>query len=1379
MYFCKTLIKTNTYNIIMKKKLLLLMCLMLAGIGGAWADTDPQTYGWTKVTSATLSTDNYYLFVDAAGQYAMSRPYTLGTARPVYRELGNPTIDESQVWTVSVSSNVVQLISISDSKRFDSGNAGWNDSMSDSGTDYTVAALSDGKFSLKASTGYVGPWNNDGAVASSGEGVAVNKSESQAPGFYIYAMSKTAFAKGSNLTYRIANHSIERGNIDGWTNSGTVSLGSLNTSPGNNPKIGDYFVEKWGASGSVDFNQTLANMPAGKYTIGARVRNEASATVYVYANSSQTAVTQSSTAAYTTDLLMESAGDIKFGIKCDSHPGNTWLAADYFTMTYYGNGVEHYATTQEGDAAADTWYKKTIEVAGKYNLTTDGTATIVYTQNGETEPSNITTSASSGDELTLSVGTIYYKASAATALTIAPSSYEYTLGSATSDKAYIQPGQTVTVSYASAATNDPSVSLGIATAGIQFNGNDVTATATTNGFTFTVPADLAVGTDYTLSIPDGCAAYGAKASSEAQNITLKTPVALDGRYYLQNAYNDNKYLSRGGGYGTQAIVDEYGIAVVLTTDSEGNTDIKMFDSWLNIGFDGWVYTDTQGDNVRKFKMSLTNDGGIKFLNTNNSKYLATNGGKLVADAVEGDNLEGTSNVWTLENVNDHRAVVVAYDDTQAVTAATQAGLDVDDLGIDGKAMLKYALAADYNGYQSKSIDITGTGGTVKENYQGGSSSAENSEPLAIFAEETVSGLKPGLYKLSVNAFQRATWLNDVIAAGGARGKVYVYANDAKTQLASISEYTAIEAYTGGWNPDAEVDGLHYPNNTTAAGTAFENGGYVNDVFVYVPADDGSTTGTLKFGIKNPTRLGNDGERGAWTCFNNFTLTYYYKYSLDDAYADLADALKAYEPWTESESPNDYVDLYEFEKQACEMHFFQTAQEVKENIYELQTGFKTYAWNHANIAHPYDVTAGVISNADIAQGNEDWLGSGRSTQSVTYYDGKTKTVFTQNHEAGAARSQGIVIPNAGAYILRSYVKVPGDGYATIDLSGTSTTTTTTGNDGGDLGRGWVYNDIMFYTAEDNTDKIISIALSNENNNRVAYFGEIHLLYVGQNCDYAKNGIHYYMGNYTEAPSFVLTNEEPVVDATGASVTGASVTRTNANGIVYLASGSTADGGKNIVIDGTCANFTLTDGYPVNIPTAFTATSASYNMTAIAGGKFGTLVLPYAATLPAEGKAYKLTGDAVMGNELTGIETSIEANKPVLVTKAGAYTGSNVEVAVTNAATLYTNGNLTGVYQATTASEGIYVLQNHTSGEGVAFYLVGSTKPTVNPFRAYISAQSNGAKAIHINFEDWSTGIDFVDNGQQTTDNGRIFDLSGRRVQNTKKGIYIINGKKVAK
>ncbi len=84
----------------------------------------------------------------------------------------------------------------------------------------------------------------------------------------------------------LKNPSFEIGSIDGWTNSGTVALGSLNTSPANNPKVGDYFVEKWGASGSVDFYQTTSTLPAGKYRIGVRARNEASAKAYLYAGSS-------------------------------------------------------------------------------------------------------------------------------------------------------------------------------------------------------------------------------------------------------------------------------------------------------------------------------------------------------------------------------------------------------------------------------------------------------------------------------------------------------------------------------------------------------------------------------------------------------------------------------------------------------------------------------------------------------------------------------------------------------------------------------------------------------------------------------------------------------------------------------------------------------------------------------------------------------------------------------------------------------------------------------------------------------------------------------------------------------------------------------------
>ena len=57
-------------------------------------------------------------------------------------------------------------------------------------------------------------------------------------------------------------------------------------------------------------------------------------------------------------------------------------------------------------------------MAGKYSLTTDGTATIVYTQDGSAIASDVATSARNGNVLNLKAGTIYYKASAKTTISL-------------------------------------------------------------------------------------------------------------------------------------------------------------------------------------------------------------------------------------------------------------------------------------------------------------------------------------------------------------------------------------------------------------------------------------------------------------------------------------------------------------------------------------------------------------------------------------------------------------------------------------------------------------------------------------------------------------------------------------------------------------------------------------------------------------------------------------------------------------------------------------------------------------------------------------------------------------------------------------------------
>ena len=284
------------------------------------------------------------------------------------------------------------------------------------------------------------------------------------------------------------------------------------------------------------------------------------------------------------------------------------------------------------------------------------------------------------------------------------------------------------------------------------------------------------------------------------------------------------------------------------------------------------------------------------------------------------------------------------------------------------------------------------------------------------------------------------------------------------------------------------------------------------------------------------------------------------------------------------------------------------------------------------------------------------------------------------------------------------------------------------------------------------------------------------YYSGSLDYVEDGVHYYKGAFDTAPAIELTDAVPVANLTDATFSGTStVTFTNPNGIVFANAANQVNSTTNVVANGTCATLVLADGHPFVNPTAFTAINASYTLSALAGGSFATLTLPFAAALPSGGAAYTLDqGVNLIDGNIRGTSvSSIAANSPVLVTAAGDYTATNAAIPAIASGATYTNGELVGTYSAIEAPTSSYVLQNHIGGEGVAFYLVGSTQPTVNPFRAYIKAQGSNVKAIHVAFGE--DGIDEIANDDSA--NGQWYNLAGQRLSKPLKGVNIVNGKKV--
>ncbi len=101
-----------------------------------------------------------------------------------------------------------------------------------------------------------------------------------------------------------------------------------------------------------------------------------------------------------------------------------------------------------------------------------------------------------------------------------------------------------------------------------------------------------------------------------------------------------------------------------------------------------------------------------------------------------------------------------------------------------------------------------------------------------------------------------------------------------------------------------------------------------------------------------------------------------------------------------------------------------------------------------------------------------------------------------------------------------------------------------------------------------------------------------------------------------------------------------------------------------------------------------------------------------------------------------------------------------------------------------SDDAYVLSKPVDGE-IGLYKAtknqdGDSKWLNQGFHAYLPADPASARFLTFDFDDNAeTGISAVEIEEAAPANAAIYDLSGRRVQSAKSGLYIINGKKVIK
>lgn len=299
------------------------------------------------------------------------------------------------------------------------------------------------------------------------------------------------------------------------------------------------------------------------------------------------------------------------------------------------------------------------------------------------------------------------------------------------------------------------------------------------------------------------------------------------------------------------------------------------------------------------------------------------------------------------------------------------------------------------------------------------------------------------------------------------------------------------------------------------------------------------------------------------------------------------------------------------------------------------------------------------------------------------------------------------------------------------------------------------------------------------NGPCFVESLSVLDGSETADYTISGI----GHQLPSVAAVLADVDATsYDARGVSDTGVEMTAANPNAL-FRANAGVLSNANNVIVDGTCANLALSDGYPFQAPADFTATAASYNRSFTAD-KMTTVCLPFALTsdeASSLGTFYELS--SVDGSTLTF--TSVDAplaNKAYLVKTTGtsltlSETGKSIVATPADLSTTVSSIDFIGTLTSTTlpASDGTTDYYAFNNGSLVK---IVTNEATLPPFRAYFKVTNGGdVKAFNLKFEDTETGIDSLSPTPSPVSEGSIFNVAGQRMSKLQKGVNILNGHKV--
>ena len=315
--------------------------------------------------------------------------------------------------------------------------------------------------------------------------------------------------------------------------------------------------------------------------------------------------------------------------------------------------------------------------------------------------------------------------------------------------------------------------------------------------------------------------------------------------------------------------------------------------------------------------------------------------------------------------------------------------------------------------------------------------------------------------------------------------------------------------------------------------------------------------------------------------------------------------------------------------------------------------------------------------------------------------------------------------------------------------------------------WLSGSYSTITAETDKDELATVFYVGENNELLSYKG-------GRYYD-CNNKLYTNIGE-SKAGTFEL--------AVGGPSAGIITYKNNGYYVYGAKADSNLDRGSGTGTD-TGYNWEITEVTWLPVP-----------MKVVEDKGYATLYAPVALKNSGRVEAYVGTqnGNVFSMNRVDDEEDGIiPANTPVILKYLGGIGGSTgtvpcVLLEISNSTiTSDLPNSLEGTFADTKIKGDAYVLAKPTDSTFGLYLAKKNARTDVendswinNGFRAYLPADNLNARFLTFNFDDNAeTGISAVEIEEAAPANAAIYDLSGRRVQSAKSGLYIINGKKVIK